>query len=310
MTPPASRSASAPSVIINEALVIQPCAATKATHFVICNGNRLRYLIAEGGERPLVRSAVSYGGKAALLLKLLSYIPKRVLSWVRLGYPATVDVHPAVRAVIPPGYRWNVLVGTYGEKQKLVFQCFDDEHPECLFVKVGNKATEREMRAEMTFLGKRHDSLRCVELPHLLQATFRSETCPFNIMATREFHGEKVDLRLTPAIVKVWQEIAAEEQTDGDAGHLEFSHGDFAPWNLRRKGEHHIVFDWEHCGMKPHGYDLLYWAVVTRLARCGMKFDEAFEAAMDELRRHHVHPGMNKEQFYQLFSEVITPDGF
>lgn len=298
------------SGIITDALTIIPGTAAEGTHFIICKGEQMRYIIAKGGERALARSAVAYGGKAALLLKLLSYLPKRVLTWAHLGFWATVDTHDSIKELIPHGYSWNVLIGTYCDKQKLVFQCYKEHQEESLFVKIGNVSSESEMRAEMHFLQKSGATFRHMELPQMEQVLFRSETCPFNIMVTREFHGHKAGERLSQAIVNIWQEISALKQTDGDTGHLEFSHGDFAPWNLRCTGKRHIVFDWEHCGMKPHGYDLLYWAVVTRLARCGMSFDAAYEAAVEELRHYDVHPAMTKKEFYRLFTEVITPDGF
>lgn len=309
MTTAATQPSSA-SGIISDALRIEPCSASAATHYVICKGAQLRYIIAKGGEAALARTVVSYGGKAAALLKHLSHLPKRVLTWAHLGFWAKIEAQADITSLIPQGYRWNVLVGTYCDKQKLVFQCFEKPTDECLFVKVGNAASEREMQAEMTFLQQDHPSFIKGKLPQLLGAHFRSERSPFNIMMTREFRGEKVEITLTQAVVDAWKEIAAVKQTDGEAGHLEFSHGDFAPWNLRCQGEHYIVFDWEHCGMKPHGYDLLYWGVVTRLARCGMHFDEAYEAAVTELQHYDVHPTMNKEEFYRLFTEVITPDGF
>lgn len=307
---PSSAQSSFSSGIISNALRIEPCSAAAATHYVICKGTRLRYIVAKGGEAALVRSVVSYSGKAALLLKLLSLLPKRVLTWAHLGFWAKLEAHADITALIPQGYRWNVLVGTYCDKQKLVFQCFERPTAESIFVKVGNAASECEMQAEMSFLQKSHLSFVKAELPQLLGVHFRSENSPFNIMMTREFHGEKADIILTQAVVDIWKEISAVEQADGEAGHLEFSHGDFAPWNLRRHGAHYIVFDWEHCGMRPHGYDLLYWGVVTRLARCGMLFDEAYEAAVAELQHYDVHPSMTKEEFYHLFTEVITPDGF
>lgn len=305
MTAPAKTSG-----IIADALRIEPCPASMATHFVICKGAQLRYIISKGGESAVMRSVVSYGGKAAMLLKLLSFVPKCVLAGVKLGFWANVEAHESIRAFIPQKSRWNVLVGTYCEKQKLVFQCFQEPHEECLFVKVGNRASELEMQAEMSFLSRNYPHFRKVELPQMIQSQFRSEHCPFNIMVTREFRGDKADIRLTQDVVDLWREIADVRQTDADGKHLEFSHGDFAPWNLRSKGKHYIVFDWEHCGMKPHSYDLLYWAVVTRLARCGMNFEEAYKAAVAELRQYDVHPAMTKDAFYHLFTEVITPNGF
>lgn len=296
--------------IIDETMRLLPCEAGEADHFVICKGDRLRYIIAMGGETPLVRCVVSYGGKAALLLKLLAYLPKCLLRLAKIGFWAKIQLHETILAALPQGSRWNVLVGTYCEKQKLVFQCFEHIHGESIFVKVGNKASEHEMQAEMNFLQKGSPSFRNVEIPQLMQARFRSEGMPFNIMTTREFHGEKEAEELTVDIIAAWREIAAVAQENTANGVLEFSHGDFTPWNLRRRGEHRIVFDWEHCGMKPHGYDVLYWGVVTRLARRGMNFDAAYADAIAELAELGVHPDMDKACFYRLFTEVITPDGF
>lgn len=298
------------SPILSQVAEIEPCAPSCATHFALCNGRRLRYLIStDGGCRPLVRSVASYGGKLALLLRLLPLLPFRMLAAAHLGFFAKVRLHAAVRDVLPQGLLWNMLVGTYDAKQKIVVQAFPAGGGDCHFVKIGGEATEAQMTAEMHFLQERPSRFHRVQLPELLAVFYRAEGAPFNIQITREFRGSKVPLLLTEYIVALYREIAGEPQLI-DGMLCEFSHGDFVPWNLRRTDKGYIVFDWEHCGMKPCGYDLVYFGVVMRLACRAMTFDNAFDAALADIRRFIPTFTMEKALFYRLFTTVITPDGF
>lgn len=298
------------SPILSQVAEIEPCAPACATHFALCNGRRLRYLISvRGGCRPLTRSAASYGGRLAFLLRLLPVLPYRLLAVARLGFFAKVKLHAAVQDMLPRDSGWNMLVGTYDAKQKLVVQTFTRTDGECLFLKIGNEATERQMTAEMRFLQQKHEGFERVQLPELVSAVYRAEGAPFNMQVTKEFLGDKVPIELTEAIITLQQEIAgAPRLIDGQP--CEFSHGDFTPWNLRRTNNGFLVFDWEHCGMKPCGYDLVYYAVVTRLACRNMSFDAAFDDALRDIRRFRPDFAMDKDLFYRLFTAVITPDGF
>lgn len=298
------------SPILSQVVNIEPCAPSCATHFALCNASRLRYLIAtNGGCRPLTRSVASYGGKLTVLLRLLPILPFRLLAAAHLGFFAKVSLHPAAQAVLPQKMGWNMLIGTYDTKQKLVIQAFPQNDGNCLFIKIGNEATEEQMTAEMRFLQEEHANFRRVLLPELLSAAYRAEGAPFNMQVTQEFHGSKVPLELTADIVALHREIAGEAQLS-DGHPCEFSHGDFTPWNLRRTDKGYIVFDWEHCGMKPCGYDLVYYAVVTRLACLKMGYDDAFAEAICDIRRFIPDFCMDKTLFYQTFTSVITPEGF
>lgn len=299
-----------PSSILDDVLKLHRCMPAQADHFVLCNGKHVRYLISlRGGTKHLVRSVASYGGKLAMLLRLLPYVPFRLLQAAHIGYYAQAELCAPVARQLPNTAEWNMLVGTYDEKQKLVVQAFSADEAGCIFVKIGNAATEVQMTAEMRFLQERHNHFHYVQLPELLAATYRQDGAPFNIQVTREFKGSKVPPRLTQDIVAVYREIAGEPQLlDGQL--CEFSHGDFVPWNLRHTDKGYVVFDWEHCGMKPCGYDLVYFGVVMRLACQGMMFDEAFDASLADIRRFIPDMTMDKELFYHLFTSVITPDGF
>lgn len=298
------------SPILAQVVDIQPCAPSCATHFALCNGRRLRYLIAlRGGCRPLTRSVASYGGKLALLMRMLPLLPYRLMAAAHLGFFARTALHPAVQSLLPQDRGWNLLVGTYDAKQKLVVQAFSADGADCLFAKIGNEATEAQMKAEMRFLQQEHACFHRVQVPELVSAAYRAEGAPFNVQVTREFRGAKVPAVLTEDIVALYREIAGETQHIGGQP-CEFSHGDFTPWNLRRTETGYIVFDWEHCGMKPQGYDLVYFGVVTRLACRGLVFDAAFEEALTDIRRYIPDFKMDKDLFYRLFTSVITPDGF
>lgn len=298
------------SDILKEALRFEPTAAKNATHFVLCKGDKMRFFISlHSGKPHLVRSIVSYGSTLSKFIHLLPLIPFRCLKAARLGFFVKANLHEELEALIPPGCHWNMLIGTYGETQKLVIQYFNENATDCTYIKAGNAATEKEMTAEMRFLEKAHPHFKHTKIPELLSTRYRCEGGTFNIQVTKEFKGEKISPVLSEEIVDISLEIEGDAQMiNGIPYH--FSHGDFTPWNMRRADGSIIVFDWEHCGMKPHGYDLLYWAVVTRLACHGLSFEPAYEAAIEELAAFHVHPAMDKMQFYQLFTDVITPDGF
>lgn len=271
----------------------------------------MRYLVHVGtGAIPLRRCVASYGGKLALLLRLLPCLPYRLLSFVHLGFFAEVALRPSVASMLGEGERWNVLVGTYNEKQKLVVQCFASSTSDCRFIKIGNEATEVQMTAEMHFLqqaGKQR--YRRMLVPQLTEAVYRSQGAPFNIQVTREFHGRKVPPVLTEDIYELYRDIAGEPFLK-EGQPYEFSHGDFTPWNLRRCGDTFVVFDWEHCGTKPHGYDLVYFETVVGLACRGKGFEAAFTEAVESVRRFEPDFDMDRDLFYRLFTEVITPEGF
>lgn len=299
------------SSILDEVLIHQPCAPAQASHFVLCNGARMRYLISlRGGTRHLVRCVAAYGGKLALLLRLLPYLPFRLLCTAHLGFYTKADLHPEVSTALPADCHWNMLIGTYDSKQKLVLQCFTPESEDSTFVKVGNEATEQEMRTEISLFRDIAPIGKLMEIPRFTGGVLREEGCTFNLMMTKEFHGSKVPAELTADICELWREIADLRREEKEGVIYEFSHGDFTPWNLRHTGVRYIVFDWEHCGMKPYGYDLVYYCVVLRLACRAMRFDEAFDESLLDIRRFIPDFTMDKSLFFNLFTDVITPDGF
>ena len=57
-------------------------------------------------------------------MKLLKYLPFAVLKNIKLGYYVRVELSPVIKNEVQRlnSDAWNMIVGTYDEKQKLVLQ--------------------------------------------------------------------------------------------------------------------------------------------------------------------------------------------
>ena len=240
------------SHILSQALQAEVSPASEASHFALMQRGRLRYLIAlRGGASRLASTLTPYSSKIRLLKVLLRIAPLRLLAKLGLGCFVRARLHPSLEEMLPEGCRWNMLVGTYWAKQKLVLQCFRPGEELCSFLKVGNEACATDMETEISFLEAPHH-FKTLKLPELLGARRAGEGCPFRLMLTREFRGEKVDPAMTAEIYALYKELASN--TKGEHGQtLALSHGDFAPWNMRRVRGGFILFDWEAAAYRPVG---------------------------------------------------------
>lgn len=291
------------SGILREAIKITTCPRSEATHFAICHNSHIKFLLHLQSGIPYLRKTVAaYNKKLALLLKLLPCIPTRLLQAAGFGYFARVSLHPSTKAVIPPGQKWNILVGTYDSAQKIVFQCFADETTPCTYIKIGNQGSAEQMEKEILFL-KNNQCYQSFEIPHLKYSELISAGAPFNIQVTDEFQGARIQPVLNEAICRIAKEIAGPSVLIDGTPHT-FSHGDFAPWNIRRTGCTYTVFDWEHCGMRPEGYDIAYFLIMSQIALNKRTFDEAYEIAVTQIQKFDSQIQFNKEQIYREFTKT------
>lgn len=284
------------SGIIEQSLIIRKVKRKEATHFAMCSGNRIRYLISldKMGKIKLCRNLSSYSSKLSLLVKLLRITPFNVLEKAKLGYYVSVDLNHQLRNQLQDSgsTEWNVIIGTYDEKQKLVIQDFSKENSETVYIKIGNEATKTAMKNEMDFLSAQYD-LSTFVIPELVKKVYFSESSLFSIQITKEFIGEKVKIGLTHEIVEIYKEIAAIDES----GDLEFSHGDFTPWNLKKYKSSYVVYDWEHCGKRMRGFDLLHYVVMPRVMLNNMTINNAIEEGIAEIRLYIPEFHIDKEQF-------------
>ncbi len=269
----------------------------KASHLVICSRDHIRYLISMSeGRKQLRRSLASYSIKLSLLIRFMNLIPESLLRRLQLGYYVKAvlkeDLRNPMEDITEQRYgtrdcRWNVIVGTYDEKQKLVFQCFTEGKPP-VYLKVGLKNTDKELRAEMDFL-EESPKFSDFEVPKVLGSRRLGEGNRFNILITEEFTGDKVKPEATKEIWRIFEEIACHKRDPvewADVTQDCFSHGDFTPWNMRRKGNRYVVFDWEHCGQRFYGFDFIHYIYQTETLINGRSPEEAVQTAVSEFVRY------------------------
>lgn len=293
------------SGILQQAVKIKRVNRKQATHFALCNSDKIRYLIAmKGGKKRLSDNISTYSGKLGLLMKLLNYLPFAVLKNIKLGYYVRVELSPVIKNEVQRlnSDAWNMIVGTYDEKQKLVLQCYRKDKLLADFIKVGNKATEKEMLAEIEFLNEKH-SYQSFEIPVILGSRILNSDCPFNLQITEEFVGDKVEPELTEDIVRIYEELSGQKKVI-DGVECEFSHGDFAPWNIKKNGKQYTVFDWEHCGYRMKGFDLMHYATIVEMVIHGKTLEDAFGQGLKNI--HIFEPGfsVDKKVFWDEFRRL------
>lgn len=291
------------SGILREAIKITFCPKNEATHFAICHGSHIKFLVQLKSGIPFLRKTVAaYNKKLSLLLHLLPYIPTSILRAAGLGYFARITLHHSVKSILPESADWNILVGTYDSAQKLVFQCFSSENAPCTFIKIGNYGSAEQMEKEIRFL-KHSAPYQSFDIPHLRQSTLISEGAAFNILVTDEFNGTKILPVLNHEICRIAQEIAGEPTNVDGVTHT-FSHGDFAPWNIRKNNSTYTVFDWEHCGLRPCGYDLIYFCLMVEIALNHHSLDKAYDLALNNVKQFIPELAPNKELILAHFRKT------
>lgn len=295
----------ADSRILQQAINIKICSKKTATHFALCNGDRIRYLIAlKGGKKRLSKNISTYSNKLGLLMKLLVFLPYDVLKSAKLGYFVEASLHPVIeqQRKTTGTALWNVIVGTYDEKQKLVLQCFD-KAKDAIFIKIGNQSSVVEMNTEIDFLSEdRH--YQSFDMPTLLNCCRMSENNPFNIQITKEFCGVKVEPVLTEDIVRIYHELSSEKkQINGTI--YERSHGDFTPWNMKKLDGRITLFDWEHCGFRSQGYDLMHYMMSIAIALNGINLEEAYDNGIQEIKKFIPDFRADKVKILEDYKETI-----
>lgn len=302
------------SSILDNTIHITNAKRSKATHFALCNQGKIRYLITrKKGLNRLRRSLSCYSYKLAALIRLLDSIPYGTWPWIRLGHFVKAELSDELKIAMEDvtkqrfgtsDYKWNVIVGTYDDKQKLVFQCFAEGKPS-LYVKVGLLNTDRELRAEMDFL-KDKPKFSSFEVPEMLASRRIEDGNQLNIMITEEFIGDKINPTVTEEIWRVFKEISGYKQAEARKSYAPpkcFSHGDLAPWNMRLKGKNYIVFDWEHCGFRFYGYDFIHYIYQIETLLRGKSEQEAVLTAVSEFQKYDGNHIKSEVLIRQYFAE-------
>lgn len=300
------------------------------THLAILNGRKIRYLIScdsglwNRARKVLSNSVSPYSRKLGLLMDCLTWIPVFALRAARLGRIVSVTLPEEILTAMTkvaerrwPQKKWtyNIIVGSYVEKQKIVIQCFTDDLRDVpIYVKVCADNARVELENETNYLSAPIQS-QYFKNPKLCYSILQKDGVRFNIQVTEEFSGSKVEPEMTQEIYRLFQEIAkfrCQETIDGRL--LCFSHGDFVPWNLRRTRDYYIIFDWEYCGMRFYGFDLIHylWQIHNKLM--GQDAEKAIRESIqiakeyDEYLRSLPDEYIENQYFTELrmqFGEVL-----
>ena len=145
------------------------------------------------------------------------------------------------------------------------------------------------------------DRYSTFDIPQLLGSISRADGATFNIQITKEFVGDKVEPILTQEIVEIYEELSKDKKNG-----LEFSHGDFAPWNLKRNGDKYTLFDWEHCGYRMPGFDLMHYATIVQKVLNGKELSEAFDEGLKNIHQFLPDFAIEKEGFLKEFEKLRT----
>lgn len=284
------------SGIIEQCLEIKKMNMKDASHFAVYKRDNIKYLVSltNKGKVILSNNIATYSLKHFLMKILLRFIPFRILKGVGLGDFVSVHLHEGVSKIIQRNNKhyWNVIFGTYDEKQKLVIQAYDDSELLPIYIKVGNDATNAEMRSEMQFLEQKN-IFATFKVPELIETSYLNTDCPFNIQVTKEFSGKKMSLELTQDIVDIYYETSSINSV----GKYEFSHGDFAPWNLKKNKKGYVVYDWEHCGMRIKGFDILHYVVMPKILLKKMTVIDSVKEGIKEIQNYIPGFEVNEEKF-------------
>lgn len=87
------------SNIVSQVVKIENTNRKSATHFALCSGMHLRYLIdLDGGAKRLSENISTYSKKLSLLMQFINIIPFPILNRMKLGYFAKVELNKEVEA--------------------------------------------------------------------------------------------------------------------------------------------------------------------------------------------------------------------
>lgn len=274
------------SGILESLFIIHKVNGKQASHLAIKSNGKIRYLVdLRKGVSPLCTNVSTYSNKLKILMMGLKFLPLQIFPSLKLGDMVKVDILPSVHNYLKKidCGGWNVIVGTYDEKQKVVLQCYDNNLENTVYVKIGNEMSKIEMGTEIQFL-RENPIFQNFQIPQL-ETTFSDQENHIQVQVTKEFVGDRVETNINERIVSIYQEIAAYHK-DLNNEKLEFSHGDFAPWNVKIRNGLYTVFDWEHCGYRVKGFDLLHYAIMPKLKLEGQDLDASIKKALTEIRNY------------------------
>jgi hypothetical protein len=250
--------------LLNLVDVQQVCTITDASHIAVLKNNNIKYLIdvRDGSKKILLNSIESYTLKHRLLKDYILFpntiltknknfiyvnvIPKNELSLFldKYYYNKKAMIHNV-----------NYLIGTPGPDQKLVMQI--NQGYDIQYMKIGNRNTFDLMENEFNTIKDIDTIPKLFEVPEVIDQDKINDKI---MIIYKEFKGKKVKAEINESIYHVYMNISnLKEKKEFNGLLYEFSHGDFAPWNMKTIDNKYLLYDWEYAGYRFMGYDLIHF---------------------------------------------------
>jgi hypothetical protein len=279
----------------------------KESHVVVTQSGEVRYIIHNSsvGKKAFLRTFRPYSKLKKLFgqfIKIcsigsLKFIKGFSTATVRLNedilkYLATLDIESEI---------FNILIGTYDEFQKIIIQILCNGS--IYYLKVGDSSSLTLMLSEIGFL-KEGLSFTNFDVPKYVSSKTSKNQ---NILVTEHFEGKKQQSIFDKKIFKCWEEICNLYEFKEEKGiRMAFSHGDFTPWNIILRDGKPLIYDWEYCGYRFYGFDIIHYNFQVERLINGNSTSEALEMAIDKVKNIDIYLSqMSKEQLKKLYIEEM-----
>lgn len=251
--------------LLNLLDVQQVYTETDASHIAVLKNGNIKYLldIRDNSNKILANSIESYTLKHKLLKHSILLCPNKILTKNKNFIYVSVTPKEELSLFLDKYYycknaalyNINYLIGTPGPKQKIVIQLNKGNNIE--YMKLGNTNTLDLMENEFKTINDISVIQKQFEIPIALGKDKINDK--FAIIY-KDFHGKKVKPEINENIYKLYKNISDLKVKKASNGLLyEFSHGDFAPWNIKKIDNKYLVYDWEYAGYRFIGYDLIHF---------------------------------------------------
>lgn len=262
------------------------------THFAIFNGKQIKYLIDVNDKNyynNLIKNQSSYSINHSIFKYLIKVLPNSLSILLPRVKGCNLKINTALRSCLHNNIKdkvigYNYIIGTEGKHQKIVVQAVCEDKN--IYVKIGNNNTKELIINESRVYKVLNNLDLCFITPKLL---FEYSKNGININALTEVKGSEVTTQFNKDILRLYQEIANikyDLNQNNENIELEFSHGDFAPWNIKKYNDEFIVYDWEYAKMRFKGYDVIHYIFQVEYLLNKLTIEEALDKAITNAKKY------------------------
>jgi len=153
---------------------------------------------------------------------------------------------------------FSVSFGTPGPTQKLTFISFKNEVVDSYIKLAKTEVSRKNLRNEKEVLLRLCNVTKSFDVPSV--KSFNDQKGMTWLELSTNSDLKPISAKWTPKIEQLQSEIAGLDRSQP------FSHGDFAPWNIKKSPSgKFFVFDWEFSAKASPLYDRVYFAYQIEL---------------------------------------------